>query len=39
MKHSLIILFLVFTQLAGAQNFSRKFGDISDAEMNLTSYD
>lgn len=39
MKHSLIILFLAFTQLAGAQNFSRKFGDISDAEMNLTRYD
>ena len=39
MKHFLIIFFLVITQLAAAQNFSRKFGQISDAEMNLTRYD
>ncbi|WP_010662391.1 DUF3857 domain-containing protein [Marinilabilia salmonicolor] len=39
MKHYLFIFFLVITQLTGAQNFSRKFCEISDAEMNLTRYD
>lgn len=39
MRRNLIILFIAVTQLLGAQSFSRKFGDISDAEMNMARYD
>jgi hypothetical protein len=39
MRHIFILLALIATQLLGAQNISREFGDISHAEMDLTQYD